>query len=88
MGKINIITSPSGDKMAVLPMADYERLVAAAESADDMRLYDEARRRLAFGDDEAIPSEYAKRLIAGRAPFAFGANTGACPERTWRVWPG
>lgn len=77
MSKINIITSPSGEKMAVLPMADYERLVAVAEGADDVRLYDEARRRLASGDDEAIPSEYAKRLIAGESPV-----------RVWREYRG
>jgi ribosome-binding protein aMBF1 (putative translation factor) len=77
MSKVNIITSPSGDKMAVLPMAEYERLVAAAESADDVGLYDEARRRLTSGDDEAIPSEYAKRLIAGESPI-----------RVWREYRG
>ena len=77
MSKINIITSPSGDKMAVLPMAEYERLVAAAESVADVRLYDEARRRLTSGEDEAIPSEYAKRLIAGESPV-----------RVWREFRG
>jgi|ERR1700691_3727018 DNA-binding XRE family transcriptional regulator len=77
MNKINIITSPSGEKMAVLPMVDYERLVAAAQSADDLRLYDEARRRLASGEDEAIPSAFAKRLIAGESPV-----------RVWREYRG
>jgi hypothetical protein len=74
---VDVITSPSGDKLAVLPMAEYGRLIAAAESADDLRLYDEAKRRLASGDDEAIPSQYAKRLIAGESPV-----------RVWREYRG
>jgi ribosome-binding protein aMBF1 (putative translation factor) len=77
MSKVDIITSPSRDKMAVLAMAEYERLVAAAESVADVRLYDEARRRLTSGEDEAIPSEYAKRLIAGESPV-----------RVWREYRG
>jgi DNA-binding XRE family transcriptional regulator len=72
-----IITSPSEDKMAVLPMAEYERLVAAAESAGDLRQYDVAKRRLSSGTDEAIPSQYAKRLIAGDSPI-----------RVWREYRG
>lgn len=77
MNKVDIITSPSGEKMAVLPVADYERLVAAAQNADDLRLYDEAKRRLGSGEDEAIPSAFAKRLIAGESPI-----------RVWREFRG
>ena len=74
--------------MAVLPMAEYDCLVAAAESADDLRLYDEAKRRLTSGGDEAIPSEYAKRLIAGESPIRVWREYRGCLERTWRGWPG
>jgi DNA-binding XRE family transcriptional regulator len=77
MNKITIITSPGGEKTAVLPLAEYERLVAAAQSADDVRLCDEAKRRLASGEDEAIPSAFAKRLIAGESSI-----------RVWREYRG
>ena len=65
MAKPNIITTPSGDRMAVIPLAEYERLVEAAEDAADVRAYDEAKRRLAAGEDELIPAEFVNRMIDG-----------------------
>ena len=65
MAKPNIITTPSGDRMAVIPLAEYERLVEAVEDAADVRAYDEAKRRLAAGEDELIPAEFVNRMIDG-----------------------
>jgi DNA-binding XRE family transcriptional regulator len=65
MAKPNIITTPSGDRMAVIPLAEYERLVEAAEDLADVRAYDEAKRRLATGEDELIPAEFVNRMIDG-----------------------
>ncbi len=77
MGKPNIITSPDGERMAVIPLADYERLVAAAEDAADLRAYDEARRRLDTGEEELMPAEFADRLLDGESPI-----------RVWREYRG
>jgi len=65
MNKPTIITSPSGDRMAILPLADYERLVEAAEDAADVAAFDEAKRRLAAGEDELIPADVANRILDG-----------------------
>jgi DNA-binding XRE family transcriptional regulator len=65
MAKRNIISTPSGDRMAVIPLAEYERLVESAEDAADVRAYDEAKRRLAAGEDELIPAEFVNRMIDG-----------------------
>lgn len=65
MAKPSIITTPSGDRMAVIPLAEYERLVEAAEDSADVRAYDEAKRRLAAGEDELIPAEFVNRMIDG-----------------------
>ncbi len=65
MAKPNIITTPSGDRMAVIPLTEYERLVEAAEDAADVRAYDQAKRRLAAGEDELIPAEFVNRMIDG-----------------------
>jgi len=69
MTKPNIITSPSGDRLAVIPLTEYERLVKAAkggaEDAADVAAYDAAKRRLARGEDELIPAEYANRILDG-----------------------
>ena len=75
--RFSVLTTPGGEQLAVLPLADYERLVAVAEEAEDVALYDEAKRRFAAGEDEAIPSEYAKRLISGENPI-----------RVWREYRG
>lgn len=77
MGKPNIITAPNGERMAVIPLADYERLVAAAEDAADLRAYDEAKRRLAAGEEELMPAEFANRILDGESPI-----------RVWREFRG
>jgi DNA-binding XRE family transcriptional regulator len=65
MNKPAIITTPSGDRMAVIPLDEYKRLVEAAEDADDVRAYDEAKRKLKSGEDELIPAEFANRILDG-----------------------
>ena len=69
MNKPSIITSQSGDRLAVLPLEDYERLVASAEDAEDLRAADEVLRNLATGEDELIPSAFVDRLLAGENPI-------------------
>ena len=68
MIKPDIFTSPAGEKMAAVPLTEYERLVAECEGASDVRAYDEAKARLAAGLDEIVPPEYARRLLAGENP--------------------
>ena len=65
MGRPSIIKTPSGDRMAVIPLADYERLVMAAEDAADVRAYDRVKRRLATGEEELVPAEFANRILDG-----------------------
>jgi DNA-binding XRE family transcriptional regulator len=73
----NIITTPSGDQMVVLPLAEYERLVEAVEDAADIRAYDGAKRRLAEGRDESIPAEFVDRILNGENKI-----------RVWREYRG
>jgi DNA-binding XRE family transcriptional regulator/PHD/YefM family antitoxin component YafN of YafNO toxin-antitoxin module len=77
MNKPTIITSPSGDRMAVIPLEEYERLVEAAEDLADVRAYDEATRRLASGEDELVPAEVVNRILAGENAL-----------RVWREYRG
>ena len=65
MSKPNIITTPSGDRMVLIPFEEYERLVEAAEDAADARDVDEIKRRLATGEEELIPAEVVDRIIDG-----------------------
>jgi DNA-binding XRE family transcriptional regulator len=51
--------------MVVIPVEEYERLVKAAEETTDVRAYDEAKRRLASGQDELLPAMMIKRILDG-----------------------
>jgi DNA-binding XRE family transcriptional regulator len=77
MSKPDVITTPSGDKMVILPLADYERLVGAAEDLSDVRAYDRAKQRLAAGEDELIPAEFVDRMLDGENKL-----------RVWREYRG
>ncbi|HEX9819594.1 MAG TPA: helix-turn-helix transcriptional regulator [Methylomirabilota bacterium] len=77
MSDPQIIKTPKGDRLAVIPLAEYERLRAAAAEAEDVRAYDEARHRLAAGEDKLVPAAIADRLLAGDNPV-----------RVWRAHRG
>lgn len=57
-----------GEKMAVLPAADYARLVEDAEDRADLRMAMEAETRR-DGGEEYLPAEMVDRLLAGEAPL-------------------
>lgn len=81
MGKVNIFTTPSGDKMAVLPLEDYEELLEAADDSADVAMYDASTRRRGAGEDEAVPAAFARRLIAGENPVRVWREFRGLPAR-------
>jgi mRNA interferase RelE/StbE len=48
---------------------EYDRLLELAELANDTAAYDRAMARLASGQDELIPAEFANRIIDGESPL-------------------
>lgn len=69
-----IITSNGKPAFAVLPIAEYERLLALAEDRADI---DDARRvaaRIGSGEEETFPAEFVAALLAGKTR----------PLRLWR----
>lgn len=56
-------------EMITIPLEDYERLRAAEGELADLRAYDRALAALEAGEDELVPADYAKRLIAGETPL-------------------
>ncbi|ADH89954.1 transcriptional regulator, XRE family [Ancylobacter novellus DSM 506] len=60
-----IITTPSGDRLVVLPEADYQALVAAAEDAADIVAVCRFKERLASGEEGLVPAAIVDRLVAG-----------------------
>lgn len=77
MAHPQIIDTPGGERMVVLPLEEYEQLCEAADDLADVQAYDEARRRLAAGEDELIPAEFANRILDGENPV-----------RVWREYRG
>ncbi len=77
MNKVTRFTTPGGEEMVVLARAEYDALVEMAEMLEDVAAYDEAKRRIAEGDDLRIPSEFVDRLIDGENPI-----------RVWRDFRG
>lgn len=71
------ITTPGGEELVLLPKHEYERLVEAAEDLADIAAYDEARRKLASGEDEMVPAGVVERLLSGENPV-----------RVWREYRG
>jgi len=64
MGKPQIITSPSGEELVVLPRDDYENLVDALA----VRKVDAA---LAAGSEELLSAEETAALVGAPVPLAF-----------------
>ncbi len=77
MTKVQFIRTEKGEELAVLPRAEYERLIALAEGAADTAAYDAAKQALACGEEALVPGEVADRLLAGEAPL-----------KVWREWRG
>jgi ribosome-binding protein aMBF1 (putative translation factor) len=66
----------NGDTV-LLRRADYEALVREAKDAADAGQIREAEARVAAGEDEYMPIEATKRLMAGEVPV-----------RVWREYRG
>lgn len=66
---VQIIRKDGQPEWAVLPYAEYEALVEAAEMLADMRTYDEAKARLA-GGEETVPAEVTFAILDGANPIA------------------
>lgn len=86
MARATHVTTPGGEDLVLLPRADYDRLVEAAEQLADIAAYDETKRRLADGEDELLPAAMVDRLLAGESAIRVwrehrGLSTGELAER-------
>ena len=58
----------AGHKMAMLPIAEYERLIDIVEDKADSLAAAEAERRRDEGE-EYLPSEQVDRILSGESPL-------------------
>ena len=56
-------------EMITIPAAEYQALLGAATNLADLTAHDRAMAAIARGDEELVPEEFAKRLIAGESPL-------------------
>ncbi len=61
----------------VLPWADYQALLEAAENAIDGALFDAFKEKLASGEEETVPAAVVDALL-----------TGTNPVKVWREYRG
>ena len=77
MNEPDIITTPSGDRLAIMPLADYESLVASAEQSSDGAL----TMRQSGGSPTAKTSLFRASsptaFSTARTRFGFGASIAA-----------
>ena len=70
MSAPQIIRTPSGEELVVLPRADYEALLEradrAAEDADDIAVYDARKAELAAGV-VVLPPEVSAAILRGES---------------------
>jgi DNA-binding XRE family transcriptional regulator len=88
----DIITTPGGERLVLVPEAEYVRLVEAHETIEDVAAFDRAKRKLKSGEEELVPSAVVKRLLAGDNPIRVwrrhrGVSVKALAEKTGLAQP-
>ena len=63
------IRTPQGETLVVLPLAEYEELIATAEDRMDIAMARQVEADLAAGREEQVPAAVVDRLLAGEAPL-------------------
>lgn len=63
--KAQTITTPAGERLVMLPEAEFAALVEAAEDATDRMTIARFRRALAEGDEELVPAAIVDRILGG-----------------------
>jgi DNA-binding XRE family transcriptional regulator len=71
MNKMRKITSPNSEEMVLLSVAEYERLIEAAEDLRDSGIAERSRREIEAGAEELLTHAEVKEMLAARTPLAF-----------------
>jgi DNA-binding XRE family transcriptional regulator len=63
--------APNGDRIVIVPEADYDRMIEAAEDLRDIEIGQRRIREIENGDSEFLTSAEADELLAAKTPLAF-----------------
>ena len=69
MPRHQTIVTPSGERLVVLPEADYAALMERLEDAEDIASASALLDRIARGEEELVPAAVVERLISGDNPI-------------------
>ena len=59
------IVTPSGERLVILPEAEFDALLEASEDAADLHAVRAFRRDLAAGNEELVPASVVDRILSG-----------------------
>ncbi|RFB87913.1 transcriptional regulator [Rhizobium leguminosarum bv. trifolii] len=62
---VQFITTAGGDRLVVIPEAEYNRMLADLEDRAGAEAVREFNACMAAGDEELMPAEFANRIIDG-----------------------
>jgi DNA-binding XRE family transcriptional regulator len=62
-----VITTPKGERMVILPEAEYLRLLAAVEDSEDLESVRRFKERLATGEEELLPAAMVDAILEGES---------------------
>ncbi|MBV9431885.1 MAG: helix-turn-helix transcriptional regulator [Hyphomicrobiales bacterium] len=65
--KADIITTPKGERLAILPLAEYRRLTADSEA----KHISETMARIRSGEEETLSLEEVEEMLAAKSKLAF-----------------
>jgi DNA-binding XRE family transcriptional regulator len=71
MNKPQIIKTPEGAEMVVLPKHEYDALLSALEDAEDVLVAERSLARIAAGQEELITSAEMEEYLDAPTPLAF-----------------
>lgn len=60
-----IITTPSGDRLVIIPEAEFLLMREALEDREDAEAVRTFQQKLASGEEELVPSDVANRILDG-----------------------
>ena len=75
--KVQYITTPSGDRLVVLPEQEFNAMLDVIEEKQDIEAVRGFRAALASGNEELIPAEFVSRMLDGESKV-----------RVWRDYRG
>ena len=62
---VQFITTPNGEKLAILPKDAFDRLAALAEDMEDIAAANAVMARVRSGEEDVFPASVVNRLLNG-----------------------